>query len=102
MNMTCQNTTTKPRDLFSINNYIADEFFLSEENLAKILKNQEFVEKHSQQIYSFFLETDTLTIYRFCKKHGISLKELKSYYEKFIKKHYKINLLEEFLDSWKV
>lgn len=96
------NDTTKTQNLLSINNYVADEFFLSEENLAKILKNQEFTEKYSQQIYSFFLETDTLTIYRFCKKHGISLKELKSYYEKFIKKRYKIKPLEEFFDSWKV
>jgi hypothetical protein len=70
---------------------------ITEEKLVDLIKKQEFPEGYplSEQVEVFFSEVPTATVVSFCKKHGISIEELKSYYEKYIKPKFRNEELEE-------
>jgi hypothetical protein len=68
---------------------------LSEEELAEFIKTDILPDKFSEHIFIFFTEVSVSSIYRFIKKHGISLEVIKNYYLRHIKPVYQNKELEE-------
>lgn len=59
--------------------------FLDESELAKILKSGQLSDKYCPHIQVFFSEVSVSEILRFARKHGISRKQLKAYYDEHIR-----------------
>jgi len=70
---------------------------ITEEELAGFIRRQEFptVYPLSEQIEVFFSEVPVSAVVSFCRKHGISLEELKKFYERHIKPKFRNKELEE-------
>lgn len=70
---------------------------ITEEKLAELIKKQEFPKEYplNEQVEVFFSEIPVSTVVSFCKKHGISIEELKNYYEQYIKLKFRNEELEE-------
>ena len=70
---------------------------ITEEKLAELIKKQEFPKVYplNEQVEVFFSEVPVSTVISFCKEHGISIEELKSYYEQYIKPKFRNGELEE-------
>ena len=70
---------------------------IAEERLAELLKEQEFPEEYpyNEQVEVFFSEVPVSAVVSFCRKYGITMEELKRYYERFIKPNFRNKELEE-------
>lgn len=71
--------------------------YLKEAHLAKLIKNMEFSDEYMAQIFNLFTDVHTQDIAKFMIAYDISYKNLKMYYEKYIKKIYPNAILEEML-----
>jgi len=71
--------------------------YLTERELADMIKNQEFKEEFSVQIYNFFTDVPLEDIMRFVIRYKIDENILLQYYESFVKELYPNRELEEML-----
>lgn len=69
--------------------------YLKERQLADMIKNMKFDEEYIVQIFNFFTDVHPQDIFRFMIKYGIEEKNLKSYYERYIKTYYPNKYIEE-------
>ena len=83
--------------LVTVNCAYSEKYLLGEDKLAEILKSKKFPETYPEweQVEVFFSEVPVDLIWDFCKKHGITLEELREYYEKNIKPRFRNEELEE-------
>ena len=70
---------------------------LSEESLARIIKQMEFPAEYAAQVYNFFIDIPLADIDKFAATYGIEDKVLKKYYLTYIKNVYPNPGLEEML-----
>ncbi|OMH40008.1 hypothetical protein [Desulfurobacterium indicum] len=70
---------------------------LTEEKLAKLIKEQIFPKSYplNEQVEVFFSEVPVPMVVSFCEKHEIDMKELKKYYDRYIKSKFRNEELEE-------
>lgn len=71
--------------------------YLKEQQLAELIKNMVFDKEYIVQIFNFFTDVHPQDICRFMIKYGIAEKNLKSYYEKYVKPYYPNKYIEEML-----
>lgn len=71
--------------------------WLAEQMLAALLRNLEFDECYSTQIYNFFADLYLADIEDFSARHNLPDAQLKAYYETHIKRLYRRRDLEEML-----
>ena len=83
--------------LTTVNCAYADESLMTEEKLKRIIKSGKFPDSYPEweQVEVFFSEVPVETVWDFCRKYGISLEELKVYYEENIKPRFTNEELEE-------
>ena len=83
--------------LTTINCAYGEKYLMTEKKLADILKSGKFPETYPEweQVEVFFSEVPVSFIWDFCRKFGITLEELREYYEKNIKPRFRNEELEE-------
>lgn len=69
--------------------------FLSEKDLAEIIKKKQFPEEHMVQIFNFFTDVPVPAMFKFAMKHGISTGNVRDYYLTYVKDAYPNPALEE-------
>ncbi|SMB96150.1 hypothetical protein SAMN00808754_1411 [Thermanaeromonas toyohensis ToBE] len=69
--------------------------FLAEDRLANFIKRQEFPEEYIVQIFNFFTDVPVPAVVKFLSRHGISVKELESYYREYVQDIYPNPELEQ-------
>jgi len=72
---------------------------ISEKELAEIIKSGELPEEKRGYLEVFFSEVPLSEIVDFCDKYGITINELKNFYERNIKPLFSNKELEEL---WKI
>ena len=83
--------------LITVNCAYREDRLMTEEKLAEILKSGKFPETYPEweQVEVFFSEVPSEYVSDFCTRYGITLEELKDYYEKNIKPRFRNEELEE-------
>ncbi len=69
--------------------------YISERKLARLIKAAKFLPEYKERMLILFTEVSPTLIYKFAMEHKIPLKDLKIYYEKFIKPLCKNEKLED-------
>jgi hypothetical protein len=72
--------------------------YLSEQSLAKLIKELKFDKEYSVQIFNLYTDVPLQEIVRFITEHGISDADFFAYYKLFVKKYYPNPELEEMFD----
>ncbi|MCF6096421.1 hypothetical protein L1766_05280 [Thermovorax subterraneus] len=75
------------------------ENYLKESELAELIKKMEFDREYMVQIFNFFTDVHPQDIQRFIIAYGIGEKNLKGFYEKYVKPYYPNKQLEEMLEN---
>lgn len=71
--------------------------WLSENELAQLIKSHHFDRTLSAQIYNFFVDVPLSGIEQFLVEYGISDAALKAYYRTYVERYYPRPELEELL-----
>ncbi|HHW42145.1 MAG TPA: hypothetical protein GXX19_13605 [Syntrophomonadaceae bacterium] len=69
--------------------------YLSEQSLAKLIKERKFDKKYSVQIFNLYTDVSLQDIVTFITEYGISDADFFAYYKLFVKKYYPNPELEE-------
>ena len=72
---------------------------MTDDVVVRAIKTMTMPEKWKFHIYDFFADNPPQIILEFCEEYGISLDELRMFYEKLIRPHARNVYLEE---VWKV
>lgn len=73
--------------------------YLKEMELAELIKKMEFDKEYMVQIFNFFTDVHPQDIRKFIIAYGIAEKNLKDFYEKYVKPYYPNKQLEEMLEN---
>lgn len=68
--------------------------FLTEQNLAQLIKRQELPEEYTAQIFNFFTDVPLPAVLKFLSKYGIDIEDLERYYKARVKSVYSNPKLE--------
>ncbi|MGC8765545.1 MAG: hypothetical protein ACP5QT_06635 [Brevinematia bacterium] len=68
---------------------------ISEKKIAGLIKKKKFPLMYRERLFILFTDVNPSLILMFAMEHGISLEELKDYYERFIKPVYRSRNFEE-------
>jgi len=68
---------------------------MTDDVVVNAVKNMSMPEEWKFHIYDFFADKPPQIILEFCEEYGISLEELRKFYEKFVKPYFRNRYLEE-------
>ncbi|SHM55528.1 hypothetical protein SAMN05660826_01310 [Caldanaerovirga acetigignens] len=73
--------------------------YLKEKKLAELIKKMEFDKEYMVQIFNFFTDVHLQDVQRFIIAYGITEKNIKDFYEKYVKPYYPNKQLEEMFEN---